>query len=303
MLKFITILLGCLCCLAHGDDLDVIVAADSTVEQRGGAYARVIKADFTAIAPKLLTLIATRRSMIGVGYPTKEPWREERLKPEDRISYTLYQIWHACTNAAPEQFTYFPLFLDLLDHAPAGDARDLVIGALRARLDFGHHTHPITAKVLPRLDRLVRDDAYPLPLRRMLLEILFKYADPNDYLELAMALTREGPSFQQAEVFRSATPVNQAARLTPANRKKYLTHCYGLLHAINDGHSGGGYFLAGHIGDFVGVKPDAYGGDGSFKPNQRLPQYEGRGGLNDSFFQDTVNNALKWWEEHKAAYQ
>ena len=306
MRELIAITLCCFYCTAHADDLDVIVATDSTVEQRGEAYARIAKAEFPAMAPKLLALISTHPVLTGIGPRTKEPWKEEKLIPGDRIGCTLWQIWDGFTHATPQRGAHFPLFLDLLDYAPAGDARSIVISQLKSRLSFGvalgDKTLPPMAEILPRLDRLVRDHSYPSPLRRQLLEILFKYADPNEYLDLAIDLTREGTPIRQAEDFRFATPTDQASRFTPANRKKYVVHCYHLLQTIDDGHSGAGYFLATHIGHFLGVKPIVRG-ESPFKPDQRLPEYREDGGLKKSFFQDTVNNARKWWDEHKAEYQ
>lgn len=299
----ITVALCLFACVAHADDLDVIVSDSATTEQRSEAYSRLVKADFSSIAPKLLSLIPTQLTLTGSGPSTKEPWKEERLTPRDRVRYTLWQIWDVHTDMPAERGKNFPLYLDLLEHAPAGDARGRVISILKSRLEnglaFRDKSLPPMKEWLPRFDRLVRDKNYPTALRLQLIELLFIYGDPNEYLDLAIALTSEGSAIRQSEDFRFATPTQQSVRFSDANRKKYVIHCYQLLERIDDGHSGTGYFLAMHIGGFIGVEPIVRG-ESPFKPDQRLPEYQESGGLKKSYFQDTVNNAMKWWAEHKA---
>jgi hypothetical protein len=52
----------------------------------------------------------------------------------------------------------------------------------------------------------------------------------------------------------------------------------------------GAYFLAITTGDYVGQE---------FKPDQSNPRYQGKHGLTDEFFGDTVNNAMRWWNLNK----
>tara|TARA_R110002049_G_scaffold111268_1_gene260402 strand:- start:355 stop:1275 length:921 start_codon:yes stop_codon:yes gene_type:complete len=292
-------------CLALADDLDTIVRETSTTQQRGDAYYRAIKADFAAIAPKLLELILKHPVLTGIGPSTKEPWSEDGLIPGDRIGCTLRQIWSEFTKSSPERATHLAVFLDLLEHTPAGEERSLPITEIRVRYEFGaalgDKSLPPFANILPRLDRLVRDDMFPVTLRRQLLEILFEQADPNPYLDTAIEISKGGTKLQEAEAFRFATPTMQASRFTPENRKKYVVHCYKLLESIDDG-SGTGYFLAMHVGQFLGVKP-LVPYSSPFQPNQKLPEYQDNRGLKKSFFQDTVINAKKWWDEHKSEYQ
>ncbi len=52
----------------------------------------------------------------------------------------------------------------------------------------------------------------------------------------------------------------------------------------------GAYFLAIKTGEYVGQE---------FKPDQKDPRYQSEQGLTDSFFTDTVTNALEWWTRHR----
>jgi hypothetical protein len=55
------------------------------------------------------------------------------------------------------------------------------------------------------------------------------------------------------------------------------------------------------LGKFVGIQGlDAW--KHAFTPDQNLPQYQGKNGLTDSFFQDTVSNARKWWLDNSNQY-
>lgn len=52
----------------------------------------------------------------------------------------------------------------------------------------------------------------------------------------------------------------------------------------------GAYFLVIRTGDYIDVE---------FKPDQKRPEYQGKHGLTESFFQDTVKNAIAWLTVNK----
>ncbi len=56
----------------------------------------------------------------------------------------------------------------------------------------------------------------------------------------------------------------------------------------------GAYFLAVRTGDYVGHE---------FKPDQKHARYQGKHGLTDEFFKDTVRNALRWWKLNRGEMQ
>jgi len=59
---------------------------------------------------------------------------------------------------------------------------------------------------------------------------------------------------------------------------------------MSPGYIHGAYFLAIKTGDYVGQE---------FKPDQKAKRYQGEYGLTDSFFADTVANALSWWAKNR----
>ena len=163
---------------------------------------------------------------------------------------------------------------------------------------------PPVESVMTRLNEIANDETESYFLRSMILPVLFKHDDPNLYLDLAIKLADRKPfPGDRAQAFCFSMPVVQWEKFSEANKIEYLEYTYPLLKEINDGKTVSGYFLALHIGAILGVEPvDSLHGQGSFAPDQRLPQYQGKNGLSDSFFQATVDNALAWWKENRRLY-
>jgi hypothetical protein len=59
---------------------------------------------------------------------------------------------------------------------------------------------------------------------------------------------------------------------------------------VSPGYVHGAYFLAGTTGDYAAQ---------NFMPDQNDPRYRSETGLKDAFFEDTVKNALDWWQRNR----
>jgi hypothetical protein len=57
-----------------------------------------------------------------------------------------------------------------------------------------------------------------------------------------------------------------------------------------------------HRSYFLATRLEAYLGK-TFTPNQREEKYQGKNGLNEFFFADTVANARAWWAKNKKEYE
>jgi hypothetical protein len=90
-----------------------------------------------------------------------------------------------------------------------------------------------------------------------------------------LLLTKRAPEWK-ARVLRYAFGVIQLQRTAYPERLDY------------------GYFIASTLQGYVGAQ---------FVPVQSDPKYQGAHGLADSFFNETVENALRWWETNQSAYQ
>lgn len=294
--------------IALADDLDTVSDARVSEKDRKEAYSRLAAAEFQPIAAKLATLIGNLPVLYlsDTGPLTEKSSAKPKFSEDNPIRDILYRLWRQHTETFEKRGEAIPIMLALLEDPAVGAGRYLAIDELSSRLHFGRAfsdpSLPPIEKVLTRLDRLATDPKQPNDFRRRLVAILFEHGDPNKYLDLAIDLSsREKPTFRESEAFRFCTPTFQASKLTDANRKRYVRHCYKLLEKMDDGRSGSGYFLAMHIGEFLGISP-VKSGQGSFAPDQRLPQYHGPHGLLENFFQDTIKNARAWWTKNKDQY-
>ena len=142
-----------------------------------------------------------------------------------------------------------------------------------------------------------------LSLRQEIVQVIYQYGDPNGVLDLAIGLaSRETDPFRAAEAFQSMTPADGAMQLTKENRAKFLSHGFLLLGRIDDGKSGRGESMAGHLGYVIGIKP-VREGQSPFAPDRMLPEYGGGRGLTEAYFQKSVDEAMAWWEKHAGEYE
>jgi hypothetical protein len=293
----------------RADDLDIIVAPHSTPQARGDAYNRLETADFLTIGWKLANCIDTHPASPLIGVGSDKPWLAEYYRVEDRISMTLSKLWFAHMDREKTVKRSHGLMLELLDNDFLTIGKLMALNAIPRYLNWPRGTGgadsipdlPTPDIILAKLDRIVRDEKQYLECRRKALEIIFKYGDPSNYVEMAVNLASSEPTaLKKAEAFRMSTQT-ESSRFSEEGRKKYVRHCFEYLEIIDDHHHGHGYFLALRVGDFLGIPP-VRAGQGSFSPDQTLPKYQGTNGLNEDFSQDTVNNAMKWWAEHKGEY-
>jgi hypothetical protein len=307
MLRLATLLLALsiMAPAVWADDLDVMVDETVSVETRAEAQARLAAAEFRPLMARLSELISSHRIETelrsGMNSPCDKP---EKLNERQRIGCKLRQLWREQMAAAKERGDAMELMLGLLEDPSVGLGKNLVVWEVSARLHFASMHHdpalPPLREILQRLDRVVQNPREYDSHRRVIIDILMEHGDQNKYLDLALDLFSTGdPPIHRSAIFGECARHCLASKLTPANRRKYLLHAFRLLEEIDDGHSGHGYGLASQIGRFIGIPPVRQG-TGSFAPDQRLPEYQKPSGLNEKFFQDTVNNARKWWEENKA---
>ena len=319
-LQHVVFLLGLNHC-SFADDLDAIVARDISAVQRGELYERLTKVEFAPIAAKLARLKGHYPILTGIGPQTRQPWSESGLSEGDKIGCTLHQLWEHHLDAARQRGDSVQIMLSVLDDPifqpgvgaalpdfplrgfdDRFDGRLSALSVIQSELIVSRGKLPqaLRERILKRLDQMVQDAAQPAALRERAIGMLSAHGDPNEYLELAIQLSsKERTPVRQGGAFRLLTP--GARRLTAENQKRWLHHAYSLLEKIDDGRSGEGYDLALTIGSVLGIRP-VRDLQGAFAPDSSLSKYQGKNGLTHSFFQDTVNNARKWWSENQSRY-
>ena len=214
--------------------------------------------------------------MIRRGYAVTETWEPRRKSPDYRDDYRdrLLRL--------------------------EGEARTCQIGIWAPRLD--PKLLPLD-KAVDRLEQAANDPTQAYMVREKVIQQLLRDGDQNKYLDLAITFASdEAKPIKRSEAFRYVTQACKLSKLSETNQKKYLQYVYDLLDQINDGQ-GNGYFLAMDIGSCIDIKPGKHSMR-PFTPDPKLPQYHDElGNLGKNYFQDTVNNALDWWNEHKGQYQ
>jgi len=280
---------------ANADKLDLLVDTNTTSKIRGELYASLCKKDFSKMAYKLAKLKTTHSVISSIGPQTKKPWNEEQLSLGDRIGCTLSLLWryHVIRVKQKSYAECIELMMSIFGNTKAKDReRQIALREIASNLHFGVSPYGRTLsttevnKTISRLDKYVFDESESIELRKSILPILFEHGDPNKYLNLAIEITNiETNPLVKVQLFWNVTPPYNTDKYTPENRNKYLKYAFDLLKQVDDGKTGKGYFLATHIGRFVGVK-------NKFKPDKNPSEC-------DSFFQKTVDNALKWWAVNK----
>ncbi len=298
------LLLVLVAAVTKADDLDVIATPGITAEERGKAYHRLLDADFPSIVTKLSHLYGkikvSKEEEVHRGITSDpEPWTDP-LKGENlRIRDTLGWIWgHHLMAAENKGWPIVDLVVKVASDPEAGDLRFAALLDLTRRLQFNQELvepSPQREALLKFLDQAARDLGQSLDTRLMVLKTLYRSGDPNQYFDLAIALSEKKDSLIWiSEAFRDVIPIEGFRRLSVENQRKYLEHGFALLKQLDDGKTGAGYHLAADLGRAVGVPPVGKA-NSPFVPDQSLPKYQGPNGLAKSFFQDTVNNAFKWW--------
>ena len=284
--------------------IDAIAAPTTTAEARGEAFDAARAASFPSIAVKLVRTLEACRVRRGVLWPesgmgprTDKPWLEQDLRPEDRISFTLHRLWDehtrpgiACRDAA--------LCVEILEDRQADEMRTMAVPLLASRLgEFLREDPEFVRHLMQRLDKLARTDTSHT-IRASIVSMLAAHVEPDPLLDLALEIARtEKAPLQQGELLRRTEILAAMPRMTPAVRGRCLKEAFALLRRVDDG-KGAGYFLALDIGRGLGIEPVSPGA-GPFSPDPRSPAHQHPHGLAPSYFQDTVKNALAWYDKHK----
>jgi hypothetical protein len=155
-----------------------------------------------------------------------------------------------------------------------------------------------------RLERIVRDEKQSLAFRQSVLYVIFINAPLDGYLDLAVQMAAKEPTpLKRAEAFHEMTRCAESGRFSEKAGKRFVRLCFENLESINDHRSGDGYSLAMGIGHFLKIQA-VVRSQGPFAPTWELPKYQGtnKDPQTNGYFQDTVDNAMKWWAENKGKY-
>lgn len=271
-----------LACLA-GAGAEALVArmADPKVtwEDRGAAEDKLAELPPRDVLPALVPHIAK-------GMPRGGIWNSAG-REHDRQASLPWQVFYAVGRSWDHQVAKFPagqgadILLELLRKGPADPAKVRLLADLTLRW---------TPEAEPTVAGLLKDPKENLAVRTA----------------AGLALILEGKENYQEFLLDSAKAASPEDRtrwydllVDPRHKQRHGTDPrvvqlgFVLIEAERrrtPDFIHGAYFLALKTGAYVGQ---------DFSPDRNAPRYQGQGRLKDEYFQDTVKNALAWWDRNK----
>jgi len=211
------------------------------------------------------------------------PDHDKDAPPEWQAYYAVFRVWKYHLKGAPSQ-VMGELLLTLLKGANTPAAKITVINGL-----FRHW--------IPKAEKpiayLLQDSSEDYSVRWSSAQVLLRHigiAYHNRVLE--MAESESGQSKYRLFVLLVEPPY---AKRTGVDSDVV---CLGFEmieeeRKADPDYDSAAYFIARYLETYLSQR---------FAPDQYLKKYQDKHGLNDSFFRDTVDNALKWWTENMQKY-
>lgn len=260
---------------------------DLSVAQRDALVEQGRSASFSEIAPILLEVLVKHRPTFGhYNHSGDKPWNSDLLKGGARNYVMADVVWahHMRQRDDPERAR---VLLRLFQTHKHPDVRFRIVDSMT----HDHWIPEMESVLAPLLD----DSTIHVESRHTILIALLERVDLNKYLHRVIRFVREEKDwYERLRYYNRLTNFgNRAFTLTKANRKALLDLGFQLLEDIPRDKLQRGYFVARQLGFFVKAK-------NTFAPDQSAPQYQGEGKLKDSFFEDTVRNALAWRRQNRS---
>ena len=211
------------------------------------------------------------------------PDHDKDAPPEWQAYYAVFRVWEYHLKGVPSQ-VMGELLLTLLKEANTPAAKITVIDGL-----FRHWI----PKAEKPIAELLQDSSEDYTVRWSSAQVLLRHigiAYHNRVLEIAKS--ESGQSKYRLFVLLLEPPY---AKRTGVDSDIV---CLGFEiieeeRKSDPDYDSTAYFIARYLETYLNQR---------FAPDQYLKKYQDKHGLNDSFFRDTVDNALKWWTENMQKY-
>ncbi len=259
---------------------------DLSTDERNELVERAKDAALEEIAPTVLKVLVDYRPIYAFGVKTP-PWNDDddRLSARDRTFLMAGAVWKhhmSPRNDLPKA----KVMLSLLRMASRAAEKRILITSISA-----YQWCPDAEQVL--LD-LCNADEESLDVRRLAAESLLEHCDLNTYMPVAVEIIlAHEKGLPRCQAFNFTTNYgNRLFELNDTNRNAVLAAGFGILDELTDDELQTGYFVAKRLGFILKTRNE-------FAPDQQAAKYQGKYGLKDEFFIDTVNNARIWHAQHK----
>jgi hypothetical protein len=265
--------------------IDIITSLKTTWEERHQAEKQLKELPAVKVLPLLFPHYVKRSSDFKTATTPGVPLElEKTLSPKGQMRYILHRIWqhHVGGKPSPEIVN---VLLDLLAKNPGTAEQVDLLHALRQHW-LDNAEKPVA--------KLFRDANAEAGVRYSAAVCLLENRGKAYHNEIRDYASTAPVGLRQAYFERLATPPHATLTgIDPVVVKMGFT----LLEEDLQKHPGqvhGAYFLATRLEAYLGK---------TFTPNQREEKYQGKNGLNESFFADTVANARAWWGKNKREYE
>ena len=262
---------------SFGPDLvAALVSKDISNEARDAVVEELSQGDVANTAPRILKLLGEYSSHLEPGMGAK-PWMHDSHSLCAKVWYASHAIWDALFRGEADP-AKVKLLIKLLEDHEDPYLRHVVLGTMRSQW---------TDEAEKPVFNLFQNPQVPASTREGAIKALLQHCGER-YVPHAIDFVQSAvPEKKSARFQRVFNIGNKFFSYSQKNRSQILSIGFSILEDEANGKTRQGYFIAVRLGFYLKI-PD------EFQPDQRAPQYQGRNGLNEKFFSDTVQNALEW---------
>ena len=264
------------------DRIAELASEDISNADRDALVEELKRSDISTTAPPILKLLRDYASPEEPGIGPK-PWMNDRHSHRAKVWYAAAAVWDTLFDGKSD-LAKVAILLKLLNDYSDTYSRYVVLEKLRI-----HWSSDAEKQVADLLQRRETQDATKLDALRVLLEQV-----GEQYVPHAIDFIRSAPDKDKSRRYERLFNVgDRFFKYARKNQDEIVTLGFAILEADATPGTSAGYFLARQLGFFLKVSRE-------FAPDQRAPQYQGKSGLDESFFADTVMNALAWRKKSPA---
>jgi hypothetical protein len=269
---------------AETRDQKVWFGGDLSPDERTALVEKSKNVPFEKIAPELLKGLLGGMPVWG-SQPGETPWNNKNLHPLDRAYLMAHEVWYHHIRTI-EELAKAKYLLSLLQKATSYPEKYILIEAI---MDY-QWCSDAEVVIYDMFTKSI-DDPY---LRDKLLSTLLHRCEINTYMYLAIeSILSCKKGLPRCEKFKIInTKDNRLLLLNDKNRQLMLTTGFEIINELSNEERHGGYYIARTLGAILKIP-------GEFAPDQKAIKYQGKHGLTDEFFLETVRNAIKWYLENK----
>jgi hypothetical protein len=250
---------------------------------RDAAVESLKHADIAKTAPRILRLMRDNVSPSEPGFD--KPWMSPHYSHRAKVWYASGAVWTALFSGSNDP-SKAKILLELLGDNHDEYSQYVVLNQLRFHWNSEVETE---VSALARRKNITNDT------KELAISVLLECAGDSyvpDALRFVQDAASEDQSFRFHPVFNIG---NRFETFSQKSQADILTLGFSILEAESKPGTSAGYEVACQLGTFLRVPEE-------FKPNSHAPEYQGRGGLNENFFFDTVINALEWRRRNPSAF-